>query len=267
MRPYLSAFRIRFINGLQYRASALGEMLSRCMWAFMEILAFQALYKTGESGFSMELSQTVSYIWMQQIFYILFKAVYGDEDICASIAGGSVAYELVRPAGLYGRWFCHAAAVRLSYTALNSLPVFLVAVLLPAPYGMVLPEDMGQILLFLLSSLLALGVVAAFAMLMYISMFYTLSHRGLKIIVTAVTDFFSGGLIPLPFFPEPVLAVVDLLPFAAMRNVPLLMYSGGLSGSTALQGIALQVFWLTVLVLMGRLAMKKVLGKVIVQGG
>ena len=87
MRPYLSAFRIRFINGLQYRASALGEMLSRCMWAFMEILAFQALYKTGESGFSMELSQTVSYIWMQQIFYILFKAVYGDEDICASIAG------------------------------------------------------------------------------------------------------------------------------------------------------------------------------------
>ena len=28
MRPYLSAFRIRFINGLQYRASALGEMLS-----------------------------------------------------------------------------------------------------------------------------------------------------------------------------------------------------------------------------------------------
>mgnify|MGYP003378414279 CR=1 FL=1 len=243
MRPYLSAFRIRFINGLQYRASALGEMLSRCMWAFMEILAFQALYKTGESGFSMELSQT------------------------ASISGGSVAYELVRPAGLYGRWFCHAAAVRLSYTALNSLPVFLVASLLPAPYGMVLPEDMGQILLFLLSSLLALGVVAAFAMLMYISMFYTLSHRGLKIIVTAVTDFFSGGLIPLPFFPEPVLAVVDLLPFAAMRNVPLLMYSGSLSGSTALQGIALQVFWLTVLVLMGRLAMKKALGKVIVQGG
>lgn len=75
------------------------------MWAFMEILAFQALYKTGESGFSMEFSQTVTYIWMQQIFYILFKAVYGDEDICASIAGGSVSYELVRPAGLYGRWF------------------------------------------------------------------------------------------------------------------------------------------------------------------
>jgi ABC-2 type transport system permease protein len=132
---------------------------------------------------------------------------------------------------------------------------------------MSLPHSMGQFLLFLLSTVLALCVVVAFAMLMYILLFYMLSQRGIKIIVTALTTFLSGGIIPLPFFPETVRNVVQLLPFAAMQNMPLLIYSGNIAGTEALKGIALQVFWFAVLFLIGKLAMGRALKKVIVQGG
>lgn len=267
MKMYMSVFRIRFINSLQYRAVALGAIFTRFAWGFMEILAYSALYRTGNAAFPMELSQTVSYIWMQQTLIVLFSVVFADGEIYSAIGNGSIAYELVRPMDLYSRWYCQSAANRLAFTILNCLPALLVAFIMPEPYRMSLPLDMGQLLLFLLSTMLALFVVVAFAMLMYISLFYLLSQRGIRIIVTAFTTFLSGGVIPLPFFPAPVLAVVQLLPFAAMQNMPLRIYSGNIAGVDALKGIAFQLFWLAVLFLIGKFTMGRALKKVIVQGG
>lgn len=267
MSMYLSVFRIRFINSLQYRTVALGAMVTRFAWGFMEILAFAALYRTGNAEFPMEFSQTVSYLWMQQTLIVLFSVVYSDNEIYSAIGSGSIAYDLVRPMDLYGRWFCQSAANRLAFTMLNCLPALLVAFIMPEPYRMSLTLTAGQFLLFLLSILLAFCVVVAFAMLMYISLFYIISQRGVRIIVTAITTFLSGGIIPLPFFPAPVLAVVKLLPFAAMQNMPLLIYSGNIAGVEAVKGIVFQIFWLAVLLFIGRLTMGRALKKVIVQGG
>ncbi|MDP4146701.1 MAG: ABC transporter permease [Bacillota bacterium] len=267
MKMYISVFRIRFINSMQYRTVALGAIITRFLWGLMEILAYSALYRTGSAAFPMSFSQTISYIWMQQTLIVLFSVVFSDGEIYSAIEDGSIAYELVRPADLYGRWFCQSAANRLAFTILNCLPGLIIAFLLPGPYRMSLPLNMGQFLLFLLSTVLALCVVVAFAMLMYISLFYILSQRGIKIIVTALTTFLSGGVIPLPFFPAPVLAVVQLLPFAAMQNMPLRIYSGNIVGVDALKGIAFQLFWLAALFLIGRLTMSRALKKVIVQGG
>ncbi|MDP4089566.1 MAG: ABC transporter permease [Bacillota bacterium] len=267
MKMYMSVFRIRFINSLQYRAVALGAIITRFGWGLMEVLAYSALYRTGSAAFPMEFSQTVSYLWMQQTLIVLFSVVFSDGEIYTAIESGSIAYELVRPMDLYGRWFCQSAANRLAFTILNCLPALLVAFIMPEPYRMSLPFAVGQFLLFLLSTVLALCVVVAFAMLMYISLFYILSQRGIRIIVTAFTTFLSGGVIPLPFFPAPVLAVVQLLPFAAMQNMPLRIYSGNIAGLDALKGIVFQLFWLAVLFLIGKLTMGRALKKVIVQGG
>lgn len=267
MKAYLSVFRIRYINSLQYRAVLVGEILSRFVWGFMEMLAFQALYSMEGARFALSLSQTVSYCWLQQTLLVLFAVVFGDSEIYDAIGTGSISYELVRPTGLYGRWFCQSAGNRLAFVSLTCIPVLAAALLLPSPYGLMLPEGPLTLLLFFGSTALALGVVVAFAMLMYISLFYTLSHRGVKIMVTAVVTFFSGGVIPLPFFPPEILAVVQYLPFAAMQNMPLQIYTGGITGAQALWGMGFQLLWLGILVLAGQLWMKHTLRRVTVQGG
>lgn len=267
MKAYLSVFRIRFINCLQYRAVTLGEMLMRFAWAMMEILAFTALYRTKGAAFPMGLSETVTYVWIQQTLRVLFLVVFSDADIYSTISTGSIAYELVRPMSLYGRWFCQSAANRVAFAAVNCLPVLLVSLLMPEPYRLTLPPSLGQGLLFLLSMVLALGVVVAFAMLMYISLFYTLAQRGVKVIVTALTTFLSGGVIPLPFFPEQVLRLVRLLPFAAMQNTPILIFTGNTVGLEALGGIAFQAFWLAALIALGLFCIRRAQKKVIAQGG
>lgn len=76
-----------------------------------------------------------------------------------------------------------------------------------------------------------------------------------------------GSIIPLPFFPEPFRTVAELLPFAAMSNMPLRIYSGNIAGIDAYKGIVLQLFWLAALLLIGRFSLKQALKKVVVQGG
>lgn len=44
MKKYLSFFRIRFINGLQYRAAAYAGVATQFAWGTLELLAFAAFY-------------------------------------------------------------------------------------------------------------------------------------------------------------------------------------------------------------------------------
>lgn len=267
MKKYLAIFRIRFVNRLQYRAAALAGMATQFAWGFMLILAYSAFYRSNPNAFPMEFPQMVSYIWMRQAFLLLYTAwVYAD-DISAAIESGSIAYEMVRPVDLYSRWFCQITASRLAGAMLRCVPVLIVAFFVPAPFRMSLPQNPAALLMFLFSTILSLCVVAAYSMLVYISVFYTLSLRGIRTFVGAVTDFLAGAIVPLPFFPGPLRAVLELSPFAAMQNAPLRIYSGNITGMDAVWAMVLQIFWLIVLLMIGRIAISRALKKVVVQGG
>ena len=266
MKKYLAIFRIRFIYGVQYRIVVFSHLFTGFLWGLMLVLAYSAFYRADPAAFPMTLSQTVSYMWLQQVFLILFSVVFSDEEIETSIESGCVAYDLVRPADLYLRWLSRACASRTAVTAFR-LPLLIAAFFLPVPFHLSLPPDLFQLAMFLPSMVLALGVTVSFTMLMYVSMFYTTSYRGVRVLLIAMTSFFTGAVIPFPFFPAPVRSILELLPFAAMQNMPLRIYSGNITGIDALKGIAFQIFWLAVLVVIGRFAMSRALKKVIVQGG
>lgn len=267
MKKYLAVVKIRFLNSLQYRTAALAGMVTQFVWGFMEILAFSAFYKENPGAFPMEFSQTVSYIWMQQAFLALFMMWFFEHDIFASITSGSIAYELTRPIDLYDRWFCQSAANRLAKAALRCMPILLIALVVPEPFRMSGPAGIFQFSFFLISAVLSLCVVVSFSMLIYISAFYTLSPVGVRLIAAVLSDFLAGATIPLPFFPEPYRSVAECLPFAAMQNMPLRIYSGNLSGGDMARGMLLQVFWFLLLTLWGKLMMKNALKRVVVQGG
>jgi ABC-2 type transport system permease protein len=107
----------------------------------------------------------------------------------------------------------------------------------------------------------------AFQMLAYIVVFYTMSAAGIRMIMIMVTEFLTGAYVPYPFLPEKLQAFLNLTPFAAMQNLPLRVYSGNIAGAELVTQFQLQIFWLTALVLFGKLWMNRTLRRVIVQGG
>ncbi|MCL2501331.1 MAG: ABC transporter permease [Defluviitaleaceae bacterium] len=267
MNAYKAIFRIQFTNSLQYRAAALAGLGTQFVWGFMYVLAFRAFYASNPAAFPMTFEQTVSYIWIQQAFLALYALWAYDYGIFDSIESGQISYELARPLNLYNRWFTQAVSNRMARAFLRCAPILLVAFILPAPFRLVLPADAAKLGIFFVSLLLATGVTVGIVMLVYVSAFSTLNAGGTRMVLSSAGEFLAGGYIPVPFFPEGFRRVVELSPFGAMQNTPLLIYSGYLTDSALVQALALQVFWLAALVLAGRLLMKRALGRVIVQGG
>lgn len=267
MKKYLSFFRLRFSMGLQYRAAAAAGIVTQFVWGGMEVLVFRAFYRADPGAFPMTLQATCSYIWLQQAFLALFMAWLMENEIFDCIRNGNVSYEMCRPLDVYNMWFTRSVANRVSKAVLRCMPILLVAAVVPAPYGMTLPVSPEAAVLFTAGMVLGVLVVTAFCMLVYVITFFTISPDGVRMVAVSAVELLAGSIIPIPFFPDSVRKILELLPFAAMQNVPLRIYSGDLAGEAAVTALLLQVFWLAVLVLMGKLLMHRAEKKISVQGG
>lgn len=267
MKKYISFFRLRFVMGLQYRSAALAGVATQFVWGTMEILMFRAFYEADAAAFPMTLQATCSYVWLQQAFLSLFMAWMMESEIFEAIVSGNIAYELCRPVNIYDMWFARSMANRFSKALLRCVPVLLVSVFVRAPYGMMAPVSAEAFLLFVITLFLGALVTIAFCMLVYMICFFTVSSGGIRMVAVSVVEFFQGGVIPIPFFPEKVREIMELLPFAAMQNVSFRVYSGDLAGKALEKAVFLQLFWLVVLIAVGRVLNGIAMKKVVVQGG
>lgn len=267
MKKYLSFFQLRFAMSLQYRTAALAGIITQFAWGFMEIMIFRAFYQTDAASFPMSFSATASYIWLQQAFLAFFDAWIMENDIFDSIINGNIAYELCRPISIYNMWFARSIATRLARAVLRCFPILIVAVFIPAPYGIDAPASPLHFFLFLLTLLLGLAVTVAFCLFIYVLAFFTISPQGLRMVFTSCVEFFAGAIIPLPFFPDKIRSFMELLPFASMQNVALRIYSASMNAAEIKRAILLQIFWLVTIVTTGKLLCKFAEKRIIVQGG
>ena len=267
IRSYATLFRIRFIVGLQYRIAAWAGLATQFAWGFMNLLLFNAFYSENPANFPMTFEQFAAYTWLQQALLMLFNAWYMDGNIFDDILSGNISYELARPVDLYNMWLLRNLATRLSGVTLRCIPVLLVAFILPKPFGLTLPKDIFTFGLFTVSTVFAFILVCVYNMFYYIAGFYTINSSGIRLVGSALTGVLSGFIIPLPFFPEKILNVINVLPFASMQNLPFFIYSGYWGIQETLIKILLQLVWIIGFYITGQLLMKKALKKVIVQGG
>ena len=264
---YASLFRIKFIAGLQYRAAAAAGIATQFVWGIMSLLLYKAFYEADPISFPMSFQALSSYLWLQQAFLALFMGWFFENDIFQTITEGGIAYELCRPLDIYYMWFYRTMANRLAKAVLRCMPILIFAAFLPKPYGISLPESISAGFWFLITTILGFLVVIAYSMLVYISTFFTYSPMGVRMVSVSLVEFFAGAVVPLPFLPEGVRRVVELLPFASMQNIPLRIYSGDIAGAEILPRVALQIFWIVVLMWFGKWLMRHALRRVVVQGG
>lgn len=267
LRAYASVWKLRMLQGLQYRAAALAGMATQLFWGFMFVMIYDAFYSHATVAPPMSLRELVSYVWLQQAFLALIMLWFRDNELFRLITTGNIAYELCRPCGIYGFWYAKLLAMRLSAALLRCFPLLLVVAFLPQPYGLMPPPDAAQFLLFLAALLLGLFVLVAISMLIYASVFITMSPAGSLLLFGVSGEFFMGAIIPVPLMPEWLQRVANALPFRWCADFPFRVYSGHVSAEEALAGLLVQAFWLAVLVALGKRAFDRALARVTVQGG
>lgn len=267
MKQYLSLFKIRFVNTLQYRTAAFAGLLTQGAFGLMYILLFKAFYAQGNVPAGFTVTQMMSYIWLQQIFFVLFFPVNNNAMISSQIEQGNLCYELVRPMNLYANWFTTLYSERLSKTLLRFIPISILAFCLPASLGISLPVSVPAFLLFVFNLIIASMLVIAINTLAYCLMMKTMSSIGIFSIISTITSLFSGAMVPLPLTPSWFQKICEFLPFSYINDLTFRTYVGSIPLNQALVKTVIQVVWLIALVLIGNFWVKKNLKKVEVQGG
>lgn len=267
MKSYLSYFILKFKTGLQYRAAALAGMSTQVFFGFVYVSIYVAFYESGSGNLPMELHELISYVWLGQSLFALVFLWYKDKEILSMIKSGNVAYELCRPQDLYFMWAFKILGERLSNTVLRFLPVVIFALILPSPYNLDLSITIPRLLLFLVSIILAAILMTVLVLFYHVICLFTLDEKGIVGIFMVISDLLSGLVIPIPFFPEYLQNISNILPFRYISDFPFRLYVGNITLQEGFNGIIIQIIWIIILILLGRLITKKALKKAVIQGG
>lgn len=267
MKSYITYFKLKFKTGLQYRAAALAGISTQIFFGIVYISVYVAFYESDSSNLPMELSQLVSYLWLNQCFFSLIYLWYKDKDIINLIKTGNIAYELCRPQNLYLMWSSKLLGERLSKVLLRFLPVIIFAVLFPSPFNLDLTTTLPRFIIFIISLGLSSILVTVLILLYHIICLFTLDEKGIVNMFMVVSDILSGLTIPIPFFPSYLQNISNVLPFRYVSDFPFRLYVGNITINEGFIGIIVQIIWIIILIIIGNLLMKKALKKAVIQGG
>lgn len=271
LAPYRAIFDSRAREELQYRAAAFAGLFTQVVFGFMIIMVLLAFYASSDTPSPLSIAQTVVYVWLAQALLGLMPWNV-DPAAREAIRTGDVVQELLRPVETYRMWYARALAWRCVRTGLRFVPMVTLAILVFPLIGlgrlaMSLPASMVALALFGVAVMLSALLSTAVTLLVQVVMLWTVSADGVLRIVPAIAMFLSGGLIPLPLFPDWMQPFMALQPLRGLVDTPSRLYSGDLIGAEALSALLWSVGWVVVLVAIGRWGLKRGLRRMVVAGG
>lgn len=261
---YWAVTRRSFRRHSTYRWATFAGVFANTVFGFIQVYVLLAVFRTRSDVGGLDAIDVVTFSFVTQGL-LAMMAVFGSLELADRVTSGDVVSDLYRPFDLQTWWLAQDMGRAVFQMLFRGVPPFLVGALV---FDLRLPADAGVWAAFALSLALAVGVGFAWRFMISLSAFWLLDVRGLVQLTGLVFVFFSGFLLPLQFYPGPLRAMADALPFAAVIQLPVEVF---LSRHRALPDLlavlARQVGWLVVLLAMGRLSMARAWHRVVVQGG
>lgn len=234
-------------------------------------LLFQLLAMLSVWGVLLRSGNSVGgFTWPEMKAYLLIAFGTGalvssfmDMRLAWRIRDGMVAVDLTKPVDFQRARFAEAiggAAVELLSTAL------VCAAVITLTGGVAVPGPAGAAL-FVVSVALVLPLKFCLGYLAGMICFWTQNTFGVALARWAITNLFSGALVPLVLLPGWLQALAAVLPFASTTSTPALIYLGRATGGDALRLIAMQAGWTLLLWYGCRLVWRRAVRQLTVHGG
>ncbi len=263
IKAYLSIFRMRLKQELQYRGAMIGGICCQAFFGLILVALYRALYAGHPQ--TVPLEATVSYVWLQQAFFRMLGAT--DNDLADRIRTGDIAYDLARPLNLYGYYYSRVMAQKLTGSLMRAAPMLVFAALLPKGWGISAPASLPALIAGIAALMLGLVVSSAIENLTVGFTMRTLDPRGIQAMLNLLMMILSGSILPLTLFPDAWQRAIALMPHTQMLDAPIRLYTGQRSLSELPQIIGLQIFWAAALLGLGLLLWSRNRKRLTVQGG
>ena len=254
-----------------YLSATWAGAFTNTVFGFFIAYTYRALWEIRPHLGGYDLSSALTYVWLGQAMLMPVAAMGGgiQDDLEARISNGDIAVDLYRPVDQQAWWLAGDLG-RAGYHLLSRgvMPLLVGGLFfrLRMPAGG-FAEAALTWCCFLVSVMFAVTVSFALRYMASLTGFWLLDARGVRQITLVLGMFFSGFLLPLTLFPSGLATLFQRLPWAGMVQIPEDVFLQRRTGGSLLSGLALQLAWVLVLVLAGRLVQRAAAAKVVVQGG
>ncbi|MFY1699098.1 ABC transporter permease [Solwaraspora sp. WMMA2101] len=261
VRPYRALARVAARSTLAYPLSFVLGMAGVLLQLLAMLSIWAVLLGSGSSIGGFTWPQMKAYLLVAYVTGALMS--FGDWDMAARIRDGMVAVDLTRPVDYQRARFAETAGVAVVEVAFS----LLVCAVVLAITGPVPVPPPGQAALFAVSVALVLPLRFTTVYLTALLCFWTQNIFGVSLARQAITNLFSGSLVPLTLLPGWLQAIAAVLPFAGMTFTPATIYLGQATGADAWRLIGIQAVWTVALWWGARLAWRAAVRQLTVHGG
>ena len=262
LRPYWAVLGARVRVLLQYRAAAAAGFGCQLFWGLIRMMIFQAFYENADTGVPMTCEQVTTYVWLGQAFIMLLPFRV-DGELDGLIRTGNVSYELLRPVDFYSFWYARSIANRIAPAALRAAPMLVIA----TAAGWIRWPGPANLAAFCAAIVAAVLLTSSISMLMMVSMFWTISGRGVNLVMSSALFLLSGMIIPIPLFPEFLKPVLHALPFCGLIDAPFRLFTEHAPAGAVAGLLIHQLAWAAGLIALGRVLLARAVRRLVVQGG
>lgn len=263
MQVFWHIVRLAFRQQLTYRVAILAGMVTNLFFGLLRVALLMALYQGRGEVNSLDVSEAITFIALSQSL-IAFLEVFGSFGLMDTVYTGSIGSDLIKPLNLFTLWlgrdFGRSLVNLIGRGALFALGFMLF-------YPLKLPPRLESWLA--LPSALILGWLTSFAWRFLVNLvaFWSPDGRAIGRGLFALSQFFSGFIIPLRILPDWFSRLAHYTPFPAMLNTPIEIYLGVIGGQEIIIALLYQVLWFGLLVLAGQGIYRLGIKRLVVQGG
>jgi|GEM_PF-1284068 len=250
---------------LYYKASFLFNLFTPFILLAGQFMLWHALFNMSETGIIGAYTRPQMYTFIIAAFAINNLLTWSSENnLSREIRSGTVASRFIRPVPFLTQSLAGMTGFLIPQSIVNFSIVGLLFVLFGS--HLVIPSA-GTLVLALIS--LILGLILRMVLVSCISLicFFTTSHLGLTWTRTAITEFFSGALIPVTMFPGWLMTVSFATPFPLMLQTPISIFLGEPTYFPLYTTFALQIGWTLVFFVLHQLLYSKIRKNVSFAGG
>ncbi|MBN2533428.1 MAG: hypothetical protein JXB88_11070 [Spirochaetales bacterium] len=263
MRGYIAIIRNSLISYLFFRAEFFFRTLGNLLQIFIVFYLWKAIYENSTSELNgLTFLQAFTYLSVSGTIFVMIGTMI-DWEISLNIMHGDIVMILYLPLDLHIQTIVRAFGVFIFRVLFSGLPAILFIILVfkvPVAFGI-------NLLFFLVSVFFSFLISANIDFAIGASAFSFESALGLKLIKDSIILFFSGAIVPIPFFPKPVQSVIMILPFQSMYYTPVNLLLNRQSMLNSLLLLCIQAGWIIFFVILGRMFYRKILVKLTISGG
>lgn len=263
--PALLAFAAAgFRRYSAYRSANVAGAVTNTVFGVVKAsITVAAIAAAGGAIAGYDARQGASYAWLAQGL-VATVALFGWSELAERIRTGDIAVDLARPVDLQVSWLAGDLGRAAFMLLPRGLPPVLIGVLF---FDVGVSPHPALYALAPISIVLAVAVSFACRFLVNLAAFWLLDLRGVLTLYMVASNVLAGLIVPVAWFPGWMRAIAAASPFPSMLQAPVDVLSGRASGWHALGTVAVQAFWLVVVLALGRLVLRRALRRLVVQGG